>query len=222
MKKITLERLLEFRCIVFDFDGTLCDTVGDIRKAFREAALSCGLDPDKMKPITVGPPLERSLRQAIGDEIDDPLLEKLQIAYRRFYNDSDFEESPLYPGAIELVELLKSRKKFLALATNKSEEATLKILSLKGLSPLLDRVLCYDSENRFWTKAEMIGSVLQISQCPKEECIFFGDAANDIKGGKLAGVATTAALYGYGSVEELLESGPDYTCEDLSDLLAGT
>lgn len=219
--KITLNRLLEYRCIVFDFDGTLCDTILDIRKSFETAASICGLEPERLKPIPVGPPLGASLRAAVDGEIDDSLLERLKSEYRRAYDASDFSESPLFPGALELLTELRNCGKQIALATNKGEESTLRILNIKGITPLFDHVFCCDHGGEFWSKERMIRTILELSQCKADEGIFFGDARGDMVAGRNVGVATVAALYGYGESSELLETGPDFVCERLGQLIGG-
>ena len=218
-EQITFDRLMDFRCIVFDFDGTLCDTVLDIKKAFHEAAIICGFRPEQLKPIPVGPPLEASIRQAVGDEVETSMMERLKSEYRRCYDSSDFSESPLYPGAFELLTRLKKSGKRLALATNKGEESTRRILAVKEIAALFDRVLCCDSDNEFWSKERMLRDILDATETGNKEAVFFGDARGDMSAGRQVDVATVAVLYGYGTADELLEIGPDYVCERLADII---
>ncbi len=216
---VTGEHLLACRCILFDFDGTLCDSMFDIKQAFYDAAVACGYDPATLNEIPVGPPLAASLRAGLGRDVEREELETLVAKYRECYNASDFTGSPFYPGAIELIERLRASGVRIALATNKSERATLRILALKEVVPLFDRILCHDSGGEFWSKERMIRTVLDETETAETDALFFGDATTDIAAGRNVGVPTVAALYGYGIAEELHAAEPDFVCPNLAELL---
>ena len=215
---ISDERLSACHTVIFDFDGTLCDSAGDIQKAFHDSAVACGYDPATLGEIPVGPPLVESLLAGLGRSIDDAALEKLVATYRECYIGSDFLLSPPYPGALELLQRLKASGKHIALATNKSERGTARMLELKEITALFDIVLCHDSGGEFWSKERMIETILQRTQTPKENAIFFGDAPTDVAAGKNVGLPTVAALYGYGDRDELLAANPDFVCPNLAEV----
>lgn len=216
--KITGERLFASQTVIFDFDGTLCDSAGDIKKAFVDSTAVCGYDPATLREIPIGPPLAESLLAGLGRSIDDAALEKLVATYRECYNESDFLLSPLYPGALELLQRLKASGKRIALATNKNERGTRRILDLKGITPLFDSILCHDTGGEFQTKENMLLTILGETQTPKENALFFGDAVTDITAGRNVGLTTVAALYGYGNRDEVLAAKPDFICENIAEL----
>ena len=214
--QMTDERLFAFRTIIFDFDGTLCDSAGDVKKAFVDSAVACGYDPATLREMPIGPPLAASLLGGLGREIDKTALETLVATYREYYHNSGYLLSPLYPGALELLQQLKASGKHIALATNKSERGTLRILELKKITSLFDHVLCCNSGGEFWSKERMLHAILDETQTTPENAVFFGDAPTDIAAGRNVGVPTVAALYGYGNIDELMAAGPDFVCTNLA------
>lgn len=216
--QITGERLSAYRTVIFDFDGTLCDSAGDIKKAFVDSAVACGYDPSTLVDIPIGPPLADSLRIGLGRPVDEKALETLVAQYRECYTNCDFSLSPLYPGALKLLQGLKASGKRLAVATNKGESGTTRLLKLKNVESLFDMVLCHNTNGEFWSKERMLHAILDETQTTKSDAVFIGDAPTDIAAGKSVGLPTVAALYGYGKLDELMAANPDFVCANIAEL----
>lgn len=219
IEKIDPLLLFRHRCVVFDFDGTLCDSAGDILATLYEVVRLHGIDPDGLNPARIGPPLPLMIRQVVGEQIDQAVIDSMVVEYRQIYEKSDFPASPLYPGATDLLRQLKSAGIRLAVATNKKERSTHHILEKKGLLSFFDEVLSSDRNEEKWDKERMLRYILDVTHTKPDECGFIGDTGGDVLAGKKVAVTTIGALYGYGTAKEVLESGPDYCCERLTDLL---
>jgi len=217
--QMTGERLFGFRTVVFDFDGTLCDSAGDIKKTFIDSAIACGYDASTLCEIPIGPSLAHVLRVGLGREIDDAAMNTLLAKYRKLYLSSNYSLSPLYPGVLELLQQLKASGKFIAMATNKGKRGTLRMIELKKITHLFDHVFCYDLGGEFWSKERMLHTILTETQTAPENAVFFGDATTDIAAGRNVDVPTVAALYGYGNIDELMAAGPDFVCSNIADLM---
>ncbi len=217
--KITPDICFSAPCIAFDFDGTLCDSNGDILATLRETLMLHGFPMPDTKIIRIGPPLEVMIQESLGGRIEPETIELLVREYRRIYEMSEYAASPLYPGAFELLEQLRDRDIPLAIATNKRESAIRRILAKKELMPFFEVVLACDSGGERWSKERMLGHVLQTTKARPESSLFFGDTPGDILAGRAIGMRSIATVYGYGEHQELLDARPDYLCERLTDLV---
>jgi len=215
---ITSDDLSNYPVAVFDLDGTLCDTQGDVFQIFREALVEKGFPPVDDEFIHIGPPLENMFAEVTGNRADEPIIAELTYGFRKRYDISDYPNSYLYPGAELLLQKLKARGVYLAIATYKRAPSTLHLLEVKGILPLFDITLSIDSEDRAWSKSEMLKRILAESNQPASHAIFFGDTVSDIRAAKEQGVASVAVMYGYGKPAELYNEIPDFYCESLLNL----
>ena len=216
---ITSDDLSKYPVVVFDLDGTLCDTQKDVFQIFREALSAKGFSPVADEHIRIGPPLEDMFAEVIGKRADEPVVAELTNEFRQRYDVSDYPNSHLYPGAEQLLQKLRARGVYLAVATYKRTPSTLHLLDIKGILPVFDLTLSIDTDGRDWTKAAMLERILAEANQPASQAVFFGDTASDIRAAKAQGVTSVAATYGYGKPYELHNESPDFYCESLLNLL---
>lgn len=213
---ITLEDCFEADCVIFDFDGTLCDSWGDIVGVFRIVLSQFGFEEnDNLNNLRIGPPLEAMIRNVLGDKASGELVNSMIPEYRKYYDQCEFNKSPLYPGALELLQQLKSRKIPIALATYKRDTSTHQILTKKGIASFFDHVLSCDTGGKRWMKAEMLTYIQQSVGVEPQKTLFFGDSNTDVLAAQSTQTVSVAALYGYGDPQELIDLKPDYICERL-------
>ncbi len=208
--------------IFFDFDGTLCDTEGDIRASWRAAFAELKLDvPEFDRVYRVGPPTEVAAR-IIFPDADEDFIRRICAVYRRHYYTSGYPKSRAYPGVDAMLAKLRAEGKKLFILTNKNAEPLKRIVGKLGwdgvFAELLNRDLMPSGENG---KPYLIRLTLEKYGLDPRRSAMVGDAATDIAAGKAAGVVTVAATYGYGAGDELEASGADRTLslDELKEML---
>ena len=202
------------RCVVFDLDGTLTQSDEGIINSFAYAAEKLGFpmpEPEVRRQF-IGPPLTYSFRTFFG--MDEETVERAVEAYRERYFSVGLFENRVYPGIRHLLIQLKRRGDWVAVATGKIRESTVRILDHFGLSPWIDRVVCQAHNGRA-EKDELIRSALPETY---DEVWVVGDRRFDIEGGRALGFHTVGALYGYGSREELETAGSERIAETAAEL----
>jgi len=196
--------------IIFDFDGTLCESEEDIKSSWRSAIRELKLDTARFERVyRTGPPTEESARSFFPDA-DDALIRRLCEVYWGIYRASDYPYSHPYPGVEAMLAHLRRAGKRLFLATNKTGIPLGRLLAKFGweqvFTAVMNRSMLPPGETE---KACLVRMVLEKYALDPRRTAMVGDTAIDIVAGKAAGVVTVGATYGYGSVEELRSAGAD-------------
>ncbi|MDR1290502.1 MAG: HAD hydrolase-like protein [Planctomycetaceae bacterium] len=219
IEAITYSQLELFDCIVFDLDGTLCDTIGDIKRSLADTFLRCDCPMPDMGRLRVGPPLAVMIDELLGGNTDRAFVDKIAAEYREYYESSNYEVSPLYCGVFELILRLKSAGKKLAIATLKREVSTLRLIECRKMDKFFDRIFCCDTGGEMYSKDQMLAQITTQLNIAPANTIFFGDSVSDITAGQKIGVKTVAVLFGYGEPDALIAANPDHICNNYTDLL---
>ncbi|MDR1478202.1 MAG: HAD family hydrolase [Planctomycetaceae bacterium] len=212
---ITYSQLELFECIIFDLDGTLCDTIGDIKRSLSDTFLCYDYPLPDMERLRVGPPLSVMIDELLGGNTDKAFIEKIAAEYRKYYEASEYEISPLYYGVFELLLNLKiAAGKKLAIATLKREASTLRLVDRRKIGKFFDKIFCCDTGGEMQSKDQMIAQIISQLNVVPNKTIIFGDSVSDITAGQKIGIKTVAVLFGYGTPEELIAANPDYICNN--------
>lgn len=193
----------------FDFDGTIADTLPDIRQGYIDVMRAMRLPMDEFeRKFRVGPPLAAMVREVLPDA-DGELCAKMASAFRDRYDRSGFPRTFAYPGVPEMLRRLKGQGKKLFIATNKRAVPTGLLLKKLGMEDVFDGVFCCDSISRLVKKGEMLLLAMERHGLDAGTCVMVGDTAPDIEAGHFAKMSSCAVLWGYGSEAELAAAAPE-------------
>ncbi|MBP5247734.1 MAG: HAD-IA family hydrolase [Fibrobacter sp.] len=200
---------------IFDMDGTLFNTLGDLSVAVNYALQTFGLktlSTEKIKSYIGNGSLklvERSLEGA-----DAPLLEVHQC-YSEFYAKHCLEKTEPYPGVVEFLKSFPAKK---ALATNKPHIPGLALLKHFELDSYFDAFAFGDEETPRKPDAAPFLKILKATGTAKEDAIMVGDDAPDILGAKNAGIDSVFIENGFGKRSSFAPVEPTYSIPHFSDL----
>ena len=205
-----------FRCYLFDVDGTLLDSAGDICAAAHQVLLRRGRDslPDEYIRSGIGRHLRESFRDVFPDYTQQE-MDSLIEEYRTAYRGRNHRSTRVFAGVRETLATLGGKK---ATATTKATHTTREVLEQFGLARYFDHIQGTDA---FPAKPEpdVVFRALEALSAQPGQCLMVGDSPVDIKAGRRAGVITCAVRYGYGSAQ-IPESEPDYWIADLRELVS--
>jgi len=192
-------------CVLFDLDGTLVDTAGEIVDAVNQS----------VAPLTGGEPLDYELvrswigngthvlfRSALGHcGIDAALLEAEFAArwdtFERAYAGTCGTTSTLYPGARDCLNLLHQAGYRMGVVTNKESEFTEKLLQLHGIRGLFDVVISGDTLAQRKPDPQPLWAAFERLGADRRTGLFIGDSLVDLRTGAAAKVRTWALTHGY-------------------------
>ncbi|MGE4280670.1 MAG: HAD-IA family hydrolase [Magnetospirillum sp.] len=187
------------KAVIFDLDGTLIDSIPDVRLALNTVLESHGNRPltrDELETL-VGEgamPMIRGAFAMTGDTPDD-----LQDALRQYldhYAAHPVRETTLYDGAVAMLEQLRQQGYVLAVCTNKPQRMTDLVLRDLGIAPLFAAAIGGDTLP--WRKPDgrhILSTLEQAGGAAK--AVMIGDSHNDIQAAKHIGMASVAVSFGY-------------------------
>ncbi len=210
--------------ILFDLDGTLIDTAGDIIEVINALCKELNkpiVDHNLLKDnISFG--LERILSVALNidaSSLSNEDLSKLVNRFKILYRQSTFGTSKLFPGIEALITKIKDAGLKIAVVTNKTLEFAHPVLDNVNLSNKIDCLITSDMVVKPKPHPDPVLLAIKKLQVDSKKCLFIGDAEQDILAGNAAGVKTGVALFGYvGNRKSALSWPANYFLKDPQDI----
>ena len=190
--------------LVFDLDGTLVDSVMDLRAALNEVLRERGhraLSRAEVKHM-IGEGVPALVARALAASGADPAEAPMALPrFLEIYEANPTQLSRPYPGVSETLATLRRRGYRTAICTNKPQQATLAVMQGLDLLPLFDGVAGGD---RFPVRKPHPGHLLQLIAelgARPEASAMIGDNENDAAAARSAAVPLVLVRYGYARVE---------------------
>lgn len=211
---------MNYKNIIFDFDGTLADTATLIVKTMRLTIDSLNLPPrtDAECKATIGYRLE-DIPGILWPDIPD--LSQLYVdTYREIFNTrKDEYHIQLYPHVLETLKALRSKGKKMAIASSRSTASLQEYCTKIGIADCFSMLVGGSDVANGKPNADPVNLIITSRGWNKNETLVVGDMNVYILMGKRAGVATCGVTYGNGTAAELEHAGADYIISDFSELL---
>ncbi|GAB3314239.1 HAD family hydrolase [Haliea atlantica] len=206
--------------VIFDWDGTLCDSLGQIVAAMQAAARECAL------PI----PSEAAVRHIVGLGLPQAVAvlypehgerdrEALAAAYSACYVAADPGPARLYAGALELLEALRGSGCELAIATGKTRRGLDRVLAGLGMQGYFESTRCAD-ETASKPDPRMLSEILRERRRPREQALMVGDSIYDLDMARRLGMASVGISHGVHDHAALGAHHPVAIVDRLSELEA--
>lgn len=212
--------------ILFDFDGTLIDSVPDLAAAINHMLSRLGRPPFETSRIRgwVGNGartlVERALGASCGNETGLPpaSVDDALALFLDYYAENLAVGTIAYPGVPELLRQLRAGGYRLALVTNKPHAFIGPILRKMGMESLFEMTLGGDSLPQKKPHPLPLLHVCEQLGIAPEKCVMVGDSKNDILAAKAAGMHCIGLGYGYNYGEEIASYLPDLVLNDFRAL----
>lgn len=235
------------RAIIFDLDGTLADTMGDISAALNAALRELGLPLRNEEEVRamVGWGAARLAELALPEALrrDAALAAELAGRFQEAYRATPWALTRPYPGMVETLAGLRDRDIPFAVNTNKPEIIAIPVLEnllgslgpvpLAGARPGLPKkpdpagALAVLSELSAAAKTSLSAGDTGAAEgrsggtrsIDPADCVYLGDSAVDIRTARAGGFRALGAAWGFRGPEELAAAGADAILERPLDLL---
>ena len=201
---------MKYKLVIFDLDGTLIDTIADLGGAANEVLRVKGFPRHTLEEYRgmVGHGVRNLVRKAmpVALQEDEALLDELLALFLDYYLQHIDERSRPYPGIPELLADLQAAGAQLAVASNKFQAGTEKLI--RRMFPEIGFAVVLGGRSGAPLKpdpaiVETIRGQVGISA---EETVMVGDSATDIHTAEGAGVGCIAVSWGFRPREALSEA----------------
>ena len=212
---------MKHRLVIFDLDGTLLNTIGDLAAACEDMLIRRALPQHTLAEYTsfVGNGIRNLVKRSLLEELrTDEYVEQAKADFVDYYTHNIHNHTLPYEGITELLSELQMAGVRIAVASNKFHEGTLQLIS--HFFSNINFVAVYGNREGFPLKpdAQLIEEIMQLGGATNSECVMVGDSAVDIQTAHNAGIASIAVSWGFRSMEELEQANPDHIATSVEQL----
>ena len=180
-----MSRSFRPRAVVFDFDGTLIDSLSMVLRAIAHGLEPFGSQPEREIFARLGGPPERFLATMVDDPRHVPAALRRMMEFHR----ANAHLVRPFAGANQLLRQLQDRAQ-LGIWTGRDRKSTDELLAAHQLGDLFATVLCGDDLPTHKPDPAGLREIMRRLDVGPDETLFVGDADVDVLGGTAAGVAT--------------------------------
>ncbi len=222
---ILMGKVDAIKLLCFDLDGTLVNSVPDLRLALNamldEHQLAHCADTEIQNWVGKGIPklVERALEHVAENNDWQLFFAQALSSFEKHYQYYLYSASALYPGVAQTLPILKERGYKIALVSNQPEQFLPGLLQGFNIADYFDLLIGGDTLSQSKPDAMPVNFACDYFQVSKAQTVMIGDSANDILAGQNAKVQTIAVTYGYNYGEPLATLNPDYIINEFNELL---
>lgn len=206
---------------IFDLDGTLLNTIEDLGHAANHALQAHGYPTHSIAsyPFFVGNGVRRLIERVLPEDArTEATIDRLLITFKEYYNDHNTDYTKPYEGIPELLSLLSSRGVAIAVASNKYQAATEKLIS--HFFPTLSFIAVEGQKEGVPVKPDpsIVFEILAKAKTPKADTIYIGDSGVDMETARRACVDSVGVTWGFRPEKELVENHADTIVNSPDDI----
>lgn len=210
---------MSYKAVLFDMDGTLLDTLEDLRDSTNHVLRQMGYPERSLEEMRrfVGNGAEKQIRCAVPEGTNEEKIMEVLTAYRAYYQDHCQIKTRVYDGLLNMLSELKAKGIKLAVVSNKPDSAVQK-LSREYFGDRMDFAVGPSDGVRCKPYPDMAETALKALGIAKKDAVFVGDSEVDVQTGLNAGLDVIAVSWGFRSREVVIEAGASKIADNASEL----
>jgi len=207
--------------LIFDLDGTLLNTIADMAVCTNYALTKCGFPTheNQMYKYFIGNGINTLFERALpeGEKRQENIL-RVRKCFLEYYAEHDSDYSEPYDGIKALLNSLQQRGLKIAVASNKYQEGTARLV--KHFFAEINFVAVFGQREGVPVKPDptVVFDILQIANVEKENALYIGDSGVDMQTANRSGVDAVGVTWGFRPKAELEEFAPKYICSTVAEL----
>lgn len=193
---------------IFDFDGTLVNTITDVAICFNQTLEKFGYNshPIELYKNFIGGNLEtvigRLLKYNQTKKVTDEDVKNIKEYYSNLYLNSKKENTKPYDGIMDLLIKLQENNIFLAINTNKKQILTEELCKKFFKDIKFEKIIGY--KENYPSKPDPTGvyEIIETLNLEKQDAVYIGDTISDVKTAENAGIDAVFVEWGQGKEED--------------------
>ena len=211
------------KAVLFDLDGTLLDTMGDLAAAVNHVLRTERLEVlslEEIRGILGTGPKSLLLKAVYGrDDFEAEGLDRLLKIFREYYDKNLNVKTKPYPGTIEMLKTLKKSGKRMAVLSNKYDAAVHRLCDIH-FPKIFEKVFGMRENVPRKPEPEAILGVLEELNIEPDDAIYIGDSDVDVEAAKNSGVQCIGCSWGFRGRAFLEETGCEIIIDSWDELNA--
>lgn len=210
------------KLIIFDLDGTLLNTVADLAASTNYALTQCGFPTHETAAYRffIGNGINNLFLKALpeGAKTQENIL-KVRKPFLEYYGAHNAELTEPYQGIPELLERLQNAGLQLAVASNKYQEATEKLV--QHFFPNIKFTAVFGQREGVSVKPDptIVHDILALAKVKKDEVLYVGDSGVDMQTAQNAAIDSCAVTWGFRPRSEMEVFAPTYFVDEPKEIL---
>ena len=211
--------MMAYKTALFDMDGTLLDTLEDLRDSTNHVLREMGYPERSLEEMRrfVGNGAEMQIRRAVPEGTSKENIAKALRAYRAYYQEHCRIKTKVYDGLLDMLDALKARGVKTAVVSNKPD-AAVKKLSEEYFGGRMDYAVGAKEGVHCKPYPDMVDDALKALGETRDGAVFIGDSEVDVQTGLNAGLPVIAVSWGFRSREVVIEAGATVIADDARQL----
>ena len=209
---------------IFDFDGTLVNTIEDVAICFNKSLEKFGFNSHPIKTYNnfVGGNLEtvvgRLLKYNQSKHYTEEDINNIKDYYLNLYLSSNKENTKPYDGIVSLLEKLQDNSIKIAINTNKKQILTEELTNKFFDSINFVSIVGYNPEFPSKPNPDGVYKILEEAKISKDDAIYIGDGLSDVKTAENAGIDCIFCNWGQGKEEDKNSKAVKFVVDKVEDI----
>lgn len=210
-----------YNTYIFDLDGTLLSTLGDLAASCNYALRTNGMPERTIDEVRVfvGNGVKKLMERAVPNGEDNPAFEKTYSDFRKHYMEHNLDTTKPYDGVMDLLKELNSRGKKVAVVSNKFYAAT-KELCRHFFGNLVQVAIGEREDIRKKPAPDTVIEAMRQLGVTTEGAVYIGDSDVDIETARNSGMPCISVLWGFRDRDFLLQHGATTLVDTPTDILS--
>ena len=211
-----------YKGIIFDLDGTLLNTLGDLTNAVNHVCVKFGFETHSVDEVRsfVGSGIRNLISRVVPNGFENEIFEDAMKEFENFYAENVCVETYPYEDVLNTLKSLKEKNIKMCIVSNKRQSLINKLYE-KFFSNLVEFAYGEDEANGIIKKPNPMMIDLSLSRLglDKEEVLYVGDSNVDKKTADNSSLDCCLVTYGFRSKEELSSLNSKYLFDSIKELL---
>lgn len=208
-----------YKAVIFDLDGTLLDTLGDLTDSVNEMLreFSCPeRSPEEIR-LFVGNGMKKLVERSVPEDFDKRNFDSAYEFFRLSYKNNMKNKTRPYDGILNCLKKLKNFGIKIIVTSNKNDDAVKKLCE-EYFGELISFAAGVKQDIPPKPDPTMVNNVIKELNIEKADCIFVGDSDTDILTAKNAGLESIGVLWGFRDGEVLEKAKADFVISQAEEI----